>query len=107
MTELDKLEQYLKENNIPYERYEVERKWECEELTYVMDRHQICVPKDGDDCLWDAICQRGSYGYDDGLLEIYGCIVPNNGHESVEGWLTANDVIERIKAYEGLYQLER
>ena len=100
MTELDKLEQYLKDNKIKYERYDVTRSWESDDLTFLMDRHQICVPQDGEGCLWDAICQHGSYGYEDGLIEIYGCIVPDNVGDSVEGFLTAQDVIERINAYE-------
>ena len=100
MSELDKLEVYLKENNIPYERYEVSHRWECgEDLSvYIMDRHQICVPKDGEKCEWDAICQYGSYGYEDGLLEIYGDIVnPQVDGNVVVGYLKAKDVIKRIE----------
>lgn len=101
MSELDKLEVYLKENDIAYERYEVNHRWECDENSsvYIMDRHQICVPKDGKECEWDAMCQYGSYGYEDGLLEIYGNIVdPKTDGDTVVGFLTAEDVIERINA---------
>ena len=40
---------------------------------------------------------NGSYGYEKGLLEIYGSIVWPCG-DSVEGYLTAADVIERIES---------
>ena len=46
--------------------------------------------------MWDAICQQGSYGYEDGLLEICGDIVETKD-DIVEGYLTAQDVIERIE----------
>lgn len=46
---------------------------------------------------WDAICHYGSFGYKEGLLEIYGEIVPENIGDTVEGYLTAEDVIDRHK----------
>ena len=86
--ELDKLEQYLKDHEIPYER--------IDKYTIPVDQHQIVVPgflnRE-----WDAICHKGSYGYEDGLLEIMGSI---SRSEDVEGWLTAEDVIERIEEVE-------
>ena len=48
--------------------------------------------------LWDVICQEGSYGYRDGLLEAYGDIV--EADDVVEGYLTAQDVIERIEKHQ-------
>lgn len=91
MSELDKLEKYLKEHNIPYERIDVA----AEEVP--MDRHQILVKdKDGDE-IWDAICHFGSYGYKQGLLEIMGTLVRPEDRDSVVGWLTAEDIIRRIE----------
>lgn len=88
-TELDKLQEYLISRRISHERID-ER-----------NRHQICVPEDGLYCRWDVICHRGSYGYEEGLLEIYGDIVDwRKDGDSVVGWLTAEDVIRRV---EGLY----
>lgn len=89
MSELDKLENFLKENGIEYERIDEEGTW---------GRHQIVVfGKDGQKG-WDAICQRGSYGFEEGLLEIYGIIVDRKKDgDSVVGWLTAEEVINRIK----------
>lgn len=93
MTELDKLENYLKEHKIAYERIESE-----EMFGY---RHGIFVPS-RINRVWDAICQFGSYGYEEGLLEIYGSIVGEKygDKDYVRGWLTAEDVIHRIEEQE-------
>ena len=45
---------------------------------------------------WDAVCHSFSYGNDRGLLEIMGEIVEND-YDSVEGWLTAEDILKRLK----------
>ena len=96
MSELDILAQYLKKHNIPFERYDCDKIFALDDdYTFHLDRHQICVPNQKYS-LWDAICQKGSYGYEDGLLEIYGDIVENE-NDNVEGCLTAQDVIERIE----------
>ena len=87
MSELDKLELYLIENDIRHERKDTS--W----------RHQIVVFDEKRRIIWDAICNEGSYGYEDGLLEIMGDIVTEKEKETddVVGWLTAKDVIERIE----------
>ena len=87
LTQLDKLEEYLKENGIEYERIDTD------------DIHQINVPNSKNK-KWDAICHYGSFGYKEGLLEIYGEIVPENIGDTVEGYLTAEDVINRINEHE-------
>lgn len=87
--ELDKLEKYLKDNGIKYDRND--RKGTDE----TMDFHQIVV-FDEDNPIWDAVCHMGSYGYEEGLLEIMGSIVKIEDH--VEGWLTADDIIKRLEA---------
>ena len=87
LTQLDKLEEYLRENGIKYERIDTK------------DTHQINVPNSKDK-EWDAICHYGSFGYKEGLLEIYGSIVPENVGDTVEGYLTAEDVINRMNDYE-------
>lgn len=96
MSELDILTQYLKDYNIPFERYDCSKEdFEInDECTFYIDRHQICVPNQ-QYILWDVICQEGSYGYRDGLLEAYGDIVEVD--DTVEGYLTAQDIIERIE----------
>lgn len=93
LSEMDKLEAYLKRNGIEYHRMHLPR-CESEEGYVCEERNQIIV-NDGEERQWDAICHRGSYGYEDGLLEIMGNIVRDD--YAVEGWLTAADVIERIE----------
>ena len=96
MSELDILTQYLKDHNIPFERYDCSKEdFEADdECTFYIYRHQICVPNQ-QYILWDVICQEGSYGYHDGLLEAFGDIVEAN--DVVEGYLTTQDIIERIE----------
>ena len=101
MSELDILTQYLKDHNIPFERYDCDKDCElgkdCElddKCMFRIARHQICVPNRRY-ILWDVICQEGSYGYRDGLLEAFGDIVEVD--DAVEGYLTAQDIIERIE----------
>ena len=89
MSELDKLENYLKENGYSYKR--------IDENADTWGRHQIIVFGQDGKISWDAICHRGSYGFENGLLEIYGSIVDGEKDgDSVVGWLTADDVINRI-----------
>lgn len=101
LKELNKLEQWLIDNDVKYERIDKEDIPIDEAHPYCLsqfEQHQICVPEyDPQHREWDAICHRGSYGAEEGLLEIMGTIVRDNAGDSVEGWLTAEDVIERIK----------
>lgn len=86
--EMEKLEEYLKKSDIPYE--------ECFHNGY----KQICVPViNPEERNWDAVCWPGSYGFKEGLLEIMGDILTpeDREYDSVVGFLTAEDVIERIK----------
>lgn len=95
MSELDKLEQYLKENNIEYTRKDEVP------LGSFLNTHQIVVFDKGNR-IWDAICHYGSYGYAEGLLEVMGepVVKPTDG-DSVCGYLTAEDVIKRWEEYKG------
>lgn len=103
MTELDKLEQYLKDNNIPYDREDRDAIYDNNGYEVLREFHQICVPsayaaKRSVPGSWDAVCHKGSYGYELGLLEIYGSLVDEKKDgDSVAGWLTAEDVITRIE----------
>jgi hypothetical protein len=89
MSELDKLEKYLIEKGFDFFR-------EDENGEY-WEKHQIVVYDKNGERQWDAICQRGSYGFQEGLIEIYGTIVTEEDGDSVCGWLTADDVIKRIE----------
>ena len=108
LTELNKLEEYLKENGFEYQREDQDNTLPPEEWRVIreimgedakpMDKHQIIVFEDGVRS-WDAICHRGSYGAEKGLLEIMGDIVNDEAvGDRGEGWLTADEVIERIEA---------
>lgn len=93
MNELDKLEAYLKEKGIRYER--VDEDFGPERL---YGRHQIIVYNTKGKRQWDVICHYGSYGYSKGLLEAYGePVVRKSDGNSVVGYLTAQDVIDRLE----------
>ena len=71
-------------NNIPFEVAEM-----CNGLI-------IFYPCQGEECVSDAICHDGSYGRHEGLLEIMGLVDPEKtGGDTVEGWLTAEEVFMR------------
>jgi hypothetical protein len=90
MNELDRLEYMLKKNNIPYERIDEE-----DGMFSNLNRHQILVPSEKYR-EWDAICHYGSFGYHEGLLEIYGdIVVEEEDGDTVVGYLTAEDVMKR------------
>lgn len=91
MAELDKLEEYLKECGILYQRFDAEKNLDGMGLAFKIERHKIVVPDEAHQ-KWCVVCQTGSYGHRDGLLEGYGSLF-----NRTEGWLTANDVIARIK----------
>lgn len=98
LTQMDKLEIYLKEHHIPYDRIDKDEVFEeTPHGKYVVkcEQHQIIVPPQDQERQWDAICHRGSYGHKEGLLELMGNIVRTN--DCVEGYLTADDAIKRIE----------
>jgi hypothetical protein len=91
LTELNKLEEYLKDHGFDYVRED----WtNMESLDDIYDHHQIIVMEDGRR-VWDVVCHYGSYGAVEGLLEGMGEIF----EEDVEGWLTADEVIARIEKH--------
>lgn len=102
LTEMNKLEMYLDSKKIRYERTDTEKRYNMGDFEYDYDIHQIIVGrKSENEWDWDAICQRGSYGCEEGYLEIMGTLVnPKTDGDSVVGWLTAEDVIARIEAKE-------
>lgn len=96
-TELDKLQEYLITKRITHDRIDEEEIIDEAGRVLVPDRHQICVPEEGENCRWDAICHRGSYGWKQGLIEIWGTLVTEEDNDTVVGCLTAKDVIERLE----------
>lgn len=80
-TEMGKLEWLLQEAKIPYR------------IEYIWGMPSVRYYGHGDELICDAICHSGSYGHEEGLLEIMG-LTRNGG--SVEGWLTSEEVFDRI-----------
>ena len=58
------------------------------------DGLQVCYPC-ADACISDVVCHSGSYGHELGLLEIMGLVNEEEVGDSVEGYLTAEEVCER------------
>ena len=100
MEQLNKLEKYLKKHGYNYSRSKRFSEMNCEKWG-----DQIIVYSEDGTRLWDAICGYGSYGYEQGLLEIMGDTVvrPCDG-DRVAGFLTANDVIYRLENEEYGYE---
>lgn len=106
--EMEKLINYLKDNDISFEifPFRIDR---INPITCKDDTHyyaQVCCPVyDLNLRSWDAVCHPGSYGFEKGLLEIYGDILTDEdlAMDSVVGYLTAENVIYRIKLKGDLY----
>lgn len=94
--EIFKLKEMLEKANIPFEFIDHSIK-ETDFKDY-----QICYPvsfrsSDGR-CVCSVIGHLGSYGSEEDLLEIMGLLTPEEEQEdTVKGWLTAENVFERIK----------
>lgn len=90
MSELEKLKKYLEDHKIPHIA-------KVEKHEGIVWRNQIIVLDDAGKQLWDVICQRGSFGFEKGLLEGMGVPGGDEGLD-VEGWLTADEIIKRLEA---------
>lgn len=84
LSEMDKLAKGLDEKQIPYIRKPM------------MDGEQIVVNDADGEYLWDAILHCGSYGHEDGLIEVMGKTVVRIDYDEVEGYLTADEILSRI-----------
>lgn len=88
--EILKLDRMLTDANIPHT------------LQRRFDGWQICYPveRPSYDCVMDAIELFGSYGQEKDRLEIMGLLTPEEEEiDSVLGYLTAEDVFERISRH--------
>lgn len=89
-TEILRLDEMLTEAGIPHT------------LDRMFDGWQVCYPTNmrGPDMVMDVIQHQGSYGNSENKLEIMGLLTPEEEkHDSVSGWLTAEDAFERIRKH--------
>lgn len=90
MKEIEKLINLLTESCIPFQ------------ATTLNDRYHIGYPSFGEDMICSVMFDSRSYGVENGLLEIMG-LVDDETYEfkedPVEGYLTADEVFDKIKKY--------
>lgn len=92
--ELNKLAVGLIERGIPFEFFSV---FEGGEIIVYEISHSPISMQENPIRLWDAICHDGSYGREEGLLEIMGNLVDEiKICDSVEGFLMADEILKRI-----------
>ena len=90
MTEMTKLINMLTEANIPFELTTDAVGTPNNQVWYPTHANPVC----------DVICHKYSYGGKDGLLEIMGLVdEKKSGGDSVEGYLTADEIFGRIAKY--------
>lgn len=77
-SEMDKLQNWLKKNHIQHERRSI-----------IQNGDQILI--ENDNIKISCICHYGSYGYNQGLIEMWDFA------NEPEGWLTAEACKRRIK----------
>lgn len=82
-TQVDELITMLEKTNIPFE---VTSQCGRPQVWYPNQEHPVC----------DAVCHWGSYGHQTGLIEIMGL---THNDDTVEGYLTAEEVFNRIKEH--------
>lgn len=102
MNEFDKLCKMLDDAKIPYERNDDKNNLSCFGVNREPMRRIVYGPDPDKDrvCVCSVICGYGSYGYEEGLLEMMGLLTPEEMEcDSVKGWLTADDVFNRIKRH--------
>lgn len=88
------------------EIFKLEAMLKAEGIPFVYHRQpdmcgfQICYPEDGENRVCSIILHSGSYGRDEGLLEIMGLLKPDEEQcDDVVGYLTADEVFRWIKAH--------
>lgn len=87
-TEILRLKGMLDEAKIPNEFHKF------------MDGWQVVYQSDDSHRIMDAVEHYGSYGQENNLLEIMGLLTPEEDeYDSVAGYLTAQNVFDRIKKH--------
>ena len=89
--EIDKLEEFFIKYNLPYLR---QKMYDGEQI--ILFKEKSVDTHIMGNRLFDAVLHMGSYGHEKNLLEIMGFIVEDKD-DSVEGFLTAEEIIKRLK----------
>lgn len=105
-------------NTIDYKSYEsmfggIPEETEIDKLIKILTTQGVCCPIDWkveelygrpqiiflrpqtDERIGDAVCNFGSYGHQEGLIEVMG--YPFDDEEDVVGFLTAEEIIHQIE----------
>lgn len=93
-TEIFKLKDLLERAKIPFDF--------IEHTSPIKKGFQICYPERGGNCVCSVIEHSFSYGNESDLLEIQGLMTKKEEekqHDSVLGFLTAENVFKRIKKH--------
>ena len=85
-TEMTKLASLLDNAKIPYE---VVSCWGTPQICYPTSKERIC----------DAVCHKWSYGNEEGLLEIMGLVDEEEVGDTVQGYMTAEQVFVKIATH--------
>ena len=90
--EIEKLKEMLEKANIPFtyndDFFRGYHKPSYQIVIFDKDRKRLC----------DVVYHLGSYGYDEGLLEIMGGLTEEEDkYDEVLGYLTAEEVFKRFK----------
>lgn len=83
-----KLKEMLRSEDIPFEFKEI-KVFAGYQLFYPNKENKVC----------DVILHNGSYGHEQGLLEIMGLVDEEKVGDEVEGYLTAGECFNRIKKH--------
>ena len=104
--EIFKLKEMLEKENIPFDwtegwGYSKEKLEEIKTIAPdLWEHYQLCYPSfDVDTRVVSVIQGFGTYGAEDDLLEIMGLLEPEEGDGCVAGFLTAEEVFNRIKKH--------
>lgn len=95
-TEMEKLIDWLSEN-LDSSKFNLKQR-------YINDGLQVLIFDSKGVWLWDAICNCMSYGHERGLIEVmehtdknYILTEEERSCDDVLGWLTAEQIIERLE----------
>lgn len=89
-TEINKLKEMLEKEHIPFT------------FRKLYEGYQIIYPDTkniNENTICDVILHEGSYGREQGLLEIMGLVDEEKVDDEVEGYLTAEECFNRIKKH--------